>query len=341
MNMRKYLMLAIILGLLPVKALAVEVTKLEMASTVRIVSQYSPEIADRKVSDLFDDANSADAIKYRKDVLDSKVSGSGVMITYDGCLLTSRHVLIDEDSGLPYLNPILYYGAELKAEPKEVGPIQLIYVSDQADLAVACLINNNGKFFQPAALNYELKDLSLSLGSDVYALGFPSVYGEYIKMAKGVISGYMKDEPLALTSMPFSPGMSGGPVFDLTNKVVSLVTGRSTDFSFGVILDPINFLTWREQLFSEISKVQPDSFKDCKPRKDNYFEKAGTVYYEADCRTKRNVGLDDQLVVDYKNFCGKNAVLEDHLKRQAAQYILSNKSNLLEWQKYLEWLCVK
>lgn len=337
--MKKGLILALLLVVIPVNASAFQVGRLEMASTVKITSQYSTALIDAKVGEIFEDINSENANKFREDLKNAKLEGSGVMITYDGCVLTSAHVLQDQDFGLMYEKPVLHYGTDLKTEPVNVGALQVVYISRTNDLAVACLLDNKGKFFHPATINYDIKDLPLPLGTDVYALGFPSVYGEYVKLVKGMVSGYLKDLPLMTTNMAFSAGMSGGPVFDMSNKLISLVTARSLDFSFGVILDVEKFLNWRNDFYTDILTVDKDIFAGCNPQPDNYFEKNGQKYYEADCKTKVNYGLNDQIVNDYKNFCGKTAVLEDHNKRQMAQYIASGKTNMLELHRYLEWLC--
>lgn len=337
--MKKGLMLVLLIALLPVKTMAFQVGKLELASTVRIFSAYSDKLINEKVARLFDDINSEDARKYREDLKQAKVSGSGVMITYDGCFLTSAHVLQDQETGLLFDKSTLLYGAGEMVEPKEMGEVFVAFISPTADLAVACLKENNGKFFQPAKINYEQTKPNLPLGSELYAMGFPGVYGEYVKLVKGIVSGYIKDEPLVATNMSFSPGMSGGPVFDVNSNVVSLITARSLDYSFGLILGFDKFLNWNSELFTILMEQKPEEFADCMPTDDLFYKKADQLYYDVNCKTKKNVAIDDQIKLDYKNFCGKTAKLELIDQRQIAQYIVSGESNMLEWQKYLEWLC--
>jgi hypothetical protein len=337
--MKKYLIVALVIAFLPIKALAIEVSRLQMASTVRIEAEFSSELIDKKVAEMFDSVDSVEARQYRQDLTELSIGGSGVMLTYDGCVATSRHVLVNSDYNLPYQKPILYYGAGLKIEPQAIGELEIVFVSQEMDLAVACLKDPQGKFFHPADFVVDKKVGALFLGEQIYALGFPSFASEFVKLTIGIVSGYMKDNPLVLTSALFSPGMSGGPVYNSANKVVSLVTGYITDYSFGAILDAEKFDSWPDEFFKAIEKNYPDTFVNCSERQDNFYEKDGVIYYDANCKTERNPGLDDEIVNNYKNICGRQAVLDGHFRREAAQYIASGKTNLVEWQKYLEWLC--
>ncbi len=72
----------------------------------------------------------------------------------------------------------------------------------------------------------------LSLGTYVYALGYPLVHagmGTSIKFHDGKISskvGYEGDPSQYQTTIPASPGYSGAPVFDGEGLLIGVLTAR-------------------------------------------------------------------------------------------------------------------
>lgn len=153
-------------------------------------------------------------------VSDQQVSGSGVIISSDGYILTNNHVVEDMED----LSVILADGTELPAE---------IINSDRfSDLAV---IRVEGEM--PAVATLGNSDM-LKPGETVIAIGSP--LGEFKNtVTAGVISatGRMLDtgqgyqmEDLIQTDASINPGNSGGPLVNLAGEVIginTLVVGRS------------------------------------------------------------------------------------------------------------------
>ncbi|MCJ7622190.1 MAG: trypsin-like peptidase domain-containing protein [Anaerolineaceae bacterium] len=164
-------------------------------------------------------------------VSNQQVSGSGVIISSDGYILTNNHVVEDMDE----LSVILADGTELSAE---------IINSDRfADLAV---IKAEGEM--PAVAILGNSDL-LKPGETVIAIGSP--LGDFKNtVTAGVISatGRMLDtglgyqmEDLIQTDASINPGNSGGPLVNLAGEVIginTLVVGRSGG---GTIVEGLGF----------------------------------------------------------------------------------------------------
>jgi 2-alkenal reductase len=153
-------------------------------------------------------------------VSDQQVSGSGVIISSDGYILTNNHVV----EVMEELSVILADGTEL--------PAAIINSDRFADLAV---IKAEGEM--PAVATLGNSDM-LKPGEMVIAIGSP--LGDFKNtVTAGVISatGRMLDtgmgyqmEDLIQTDASINPGNSGGPLVNLAGEVIginTLVVGRS------------------------------------------------------------------------------------------------------------------
>jgi serine protease Do len=153
---------------------------------------------------------------------DSTVSGSGIIITQDGYILTNNHVVENTQN----LKVILSDGTELDA--------QLVSTDTFADLAV---LKVNGKMPGVAVLG---NSDNLKPGETVIAIGSP--LGDFRNsVTVGVVSatgrsldtgnGY-EMENLIQTDAAINNGNSGGPLVDLAGEVVgvnsAVVRGTST-----------------------------------------------------------------------------------------------------------------
>jgi uncharacterized protein len=141
----------------------------------------------------------------------ARSTGSGFIVTTDGYLVTSAHVL----------------GEGAKASVvTESGTIQatVIRLDPGNDLAV---LKVNGTF-SPLAV---ISSRSAKLGESVFTVGFPNpgLQGFSPKFSKGEISGLAgpQDDPRYFQiSLPVQPGNSGGPLVDSRGNVVGVIAGK-------------------------------------------------------------------------------------------------------------------
>jgi TPR repeat protein len=138
-------------------------------------------------------------------------SGSGVMISTNGVILTAAHVV----SNASHIEVITSQG-------RQTAKILQIDVSN--DIAV---IKCEGTF-EPIPI---ASSKGVKLGQNIFSIGFPNIeiQGTSPKMTKGEISslnGYQDDPRLWQISVPIQPGNSGGPLCDEGGNVIGIVISK-------------------------------------------------------------------------------------------------------------------
>jgi S1-C subfamily serine protease len=176
-----------------------------------------PTPDDGEVLDAFSNAVVTVAEKLRPAVVNLRVgrggSGSGVLFTPDGFLLTNHHVVQGHDAVRVRLND----GAELTGRVVGNDP--------WTDLAV---VQADGHVFTHAALGDSAKlkvgQLAVAIGSP---LGFESTVTAGVISALGrtlrSVSGHLVDNVIQ-TDAALNPGNSGGPLVDSRGRVVGINT---------------------------------------------------------------------------------------------------------------------
>lgn len=154
--------------------------------------------------------------------------GSGVIVTTDGQILTSLHVV----DGADEIIVTFADGTESTAEVALAQPENDIAVLQSAllpEVLVPAVLGNPG---------------AMHVGDEAYAVGNP--FGLYGSMSAGVISGFnrtfqpegspQKLEGLIQIDAAVNPGNSGGPLLNRGGQVVGIVTGiiNPTEDSFFV-----------------------------------------------------------------------------------------------------------
>ena len=138
-------------------------------------------------------------------------SGSGVVISPDGLILTANHVV----NGA---NQIIVQ------TPLGKFPATVVHVDASNDLAmIKCAGQFNASPIAPS------KDIQL--GQSVFTIGFPNIdlQGYSPKLTKGEISSMngVQDDPREWQiSAPVQPGNSGGPLFDDKGNVIGIVLAK-------------------------------------------------------------------------------------------------------------------
>lgn len=162
-----------------------------------------------------------------------RATGSGVILSADGHVLTNAHVVEDTDA----ITVILHDGRRVPATP--VG------LDGGADLAVLKIEATN---LQPAELAHTQ---SAQIGQWVLAVGSP--YGLGHSYSAGIVSatgrsniGLSEFEHLIQTDAAINPGNSGGPLIDLRGRVIGInvaiktASGAGSGVGFAVPADMVH-----------------------------------------------------------------------------------------------------
>ena len=145
-------------------------------------------------------------------------SGSGVIISKDGYIVTNNHVVENATSIKVYLQDGTSYDAEV------------IGTDPRTDLAV---IKINATGLTPATLG---NSETLAVGDDVLAIGNP--LGELMSsVTSGSISGLNRtivvenqEMTLLQTDAAINPGNSGGGLFNLSGELIGIVNAKSMGY---------------------------------------------------------------------------------------------------------------
>ncbi len=139
--------------------------------------------------------------------------GTGFAVSGNGYIVTNLHVVAGADS---------IYVQNTKGEAfKAVS----VFEDISSDLAVLKIADST---FKSQPLPYALKPQSITLGEEVFTMGYPRdeiVYGKGYISAK---TGFNGDTTAYQVSIPVNPGNSGGPLLDAKGDIVGIITGKQT-----------------------------------------------------------------------------------------------------------------
>lgn len=140
-------------------------------------------------------------------------SGSGVIISPDGLILTAGHVV----DGTETFKVILSDGREFLTDKS--------YLSDVTDIG---LIRIDA---EKLPLSYLGNSDNLRKGEEVFIIGCPLGFGLRNTVTAGIISGLERNSGIFGDKLIFQsdaqswPGNSGGPVYDMRGKVIGILVG--------------------------------------------------------------------------------------------------------------------
>ncbi|KAB0682680.1 serine protease [Aureimonas leprariae] len=159
-----------------------------------------------RLSALFESRVKSEEERPNKEKADS--SGSGFAVSSDGWVLTNAHVA----------------GSCRTVMVGDKGIADRVVVDEANDLAA---VHVGATFAKPLRLAAGTP----RLGEDVLALGFPlrSILADSLNVTRGNVSsllGLQNDPRYLQISAPVQPGNSGGPLVDLSGRVVGVVTAK-------------------------------------------------------------------------------------------------------------------
>lgn len=169
-----------------------------------------------------------------------KGSGTGVIISDDGIVITNRHVV---DNGVADVNVTLSDGTILD----DVEIIGKTNASDPLDIAFLKIKDTKGKKLTVASIGDSGK---MEVGDRVIAIG--NALGQFENtVTSGIISGYGRDlaavdgtttenlQNLFQTDAAINPGNSGGPLMNLNGEVIGINVAVADAQNIGFAI-PIN-----------------------------------------------------------------------------------------------------
>jgi serine protease Do len=169
----------------------------------------------------------------KPDIAPGKYSGTGFMVSPNGYVVTSYHVVKSADS--------------LFIENERFGRLKVVLVYHNPSTDVALLLVTDSQFKTLPAIPMSIRNQEGNLGEPVYTLGYPRneiVYGDGTISAT---SGFEQNENSYQISIPVNPGNSGGPMIDQQGAVIGIINGvqtqtRGASFAVksGVLLQEIN-----------------------------------------------------------------------------------------------------
>ncbi len=172
--------------------------------------------------------------------IDIKASGTGLIFTTNGYLLTNHHVIDNA-------NKIL---VEITSTGNTVVYTATVVTKDK-DNDLAILKINDPNFKSPDKIRYSLKEGGIEVGSSVFTIGYPyalSGMGKEAKFTDGKISaktGYNNSINSFQTSIPVQPGNSGGPVFTDKCQLAGLINAsiqQTDNVSYAIKLNYVRNL---------------------------------------------------------------------------------------------------
>lgn len=150
-------------------------------------------------------------------------TGSGVIMSADGYIITNNHVVVDENTGVQQ-DKITVYMPDGTSFPAEV-----IGLDEQTDLAVL-KIGPAGTTLTPAEFG---DSNSLQVGEEVYAIGSPGGLELANTITGGHISALNRDitiddrvMSLIQTDAAINPGNSGGALINKYGQVIGITSAK-------------------------------------------------------------------------------------------------------------------
>ena len=161
-------------------------------------------------------------------------SGSGSIVTPDGLILTNAHVVLPDKVYGNVDGLEVWLTFEEDAAPVPTFLAQTVVANPDLDLAVIKIISDlEGKPVDPGALNLPAVQLGdsdeLSMGAEVFILGYPGIGGENITLTNGRVAGFtnapgVKGRAFVKTDATIAGGNSGGLAADASGRLIGVPT---------------------------------------------------------------------------------------------------------------------
>ncbi len=164
-------------------------------------------------------------------------SGSGIIISADGLVLTNHHVVYEKhefDGSKLDLGLIGCMVIDENKEPDCDYPLGLVASDEKLDVAVLKIVGNRTNL---PFLNLN-RTKTVNSGDKVVAIGFPEIGGISATVSSGIISGLIEKygRSWIKTDANVSFGSSGGAILDEEGDVVGLTTASAGTMGYAINL---------------------------------------------------------------------------------------------------------
>ena len=205
---------------------------------VEIAKQVCPAVITVIISKDLPTAESFNSFPYKAKIEKTKIGGgSGFIVSEDGYVFTSNHVVADTTAEYTVV-----------VDPKHKYPVKVLSRNPINDTAVLKIIGDKFPFLELADSDH------IELGEDVIAVG--NALGEFTDtLSAGIVSGLSRFitafggidnqmqnlRGLIQTDAAINPGNSGGPLINMEGKVIGINTAMiagAQNIGFAI---PINY----------------------------------------------------------------------------------------------------
>ncbi len=237
-----------------VLAIESRLTPAQRAEGQRMAQEWEARFANREKSD---EASVGRADEPAE--AGPKSMGTGFLVTRDGYLVTSQHVIND---------------CKKVFVRSEAGLLEAVVVREDAATDLA-LLKVTGEFHALPVVSSRV----IRLGAAVATIGFPNIglQGIEPKLSKGDVSslaGMQDDVKYFQISVPVQPGNSGGPLFDMHGNVVGVIASQLSQKaaleSTGTLAQSVNYAVKSSYLLGFLESVPeansgiPDALTDAR-----------------------------------------------------------------------------
>ncbi len=162
--------------------------------------------------------------------------GSGFIISTDGLILTSRHVVEDPDASYTVI-----------VEPTKIYPAKILERDSINDIAILKIETENLPYLElgdseKIELGQEVVAIGNALGEfhDTVSAGIVSGLSRYIRATNEFTRQAERLRGLIQTDAAINPGNSGGPLVDMSGKVIGINTAMimgAQNIGFAIPID--------------------------------------------------------------------------------------------------------
>jgi S1-C subfamily serine protease len=151
--------------------------------------------------------------------------GSGTVIADGRTVLTNLHVVRD-DPRCPGASLEVAIVEAIDERPVPSYSATVISIDEDADLAILSITPLAGRTgsVQPIRLGGKV-----NVGEEIFVVGFPAIGGASVSVAKGVVSGYTRQDGVSWikTDASISGGSSGGAALNARGELIGVPTMAS------------------------------------------------------------------------------------------------------------------
>ncbi len=250
---------------------------------------------------------------------DQTIAGSGVIISNNGYILTSKHLLLgyDKPSRSFYVGlscDVRMTRSEDLASSVFLYKATAVRILNDYDVAILRIVQDNkGNTVEPPFHFNPLtpSEILPTPGDKVYAIGYPDTTGLNFDITSGNIEGYLnvKEKDMIKINAPLSGGNSGGALLDANGQFVGIPTAIDTGTSgsmLGLALKTHDIARWVNSVIQNLNNLFLTSrdFLERKVEFENNPYPIVSVYFN-NALNKRFV------VVNGHGFCDNNPGTSD------------------------------